>query len=216
MTNFHHVDPSLPSLYRAVILFGLNTASYKFSLGKSLIELADADAEFVPIETLARHFSKHVAEHVADAPKQSTRKTSVGYFKTCRRFNLGEVNEGELVHETVKNAFDDVIDRFHIDERKEFPSGIRLTDDLYRLVKEARGAELMPEIEARWRLVETAWELNILRSLVTVQHDARLEELFVKSPTASERHIEQGGTERVPAGKMFFLLRPDQRDIGTA
>jgi hypothetical protein len=71
--------------------------------------------------------------------------------------------------------------RFYIDERKASPSGIRLTDDLYRLVKEARGAELMPEIEARWRLVETAWELNISRSLITVQHDVELEKLFVEN-----------------------------------
>jgi len=67
MANFHHVDPTPPRLYRAAILFGLKSASYKFSPGKLLIELTDADAEFVPIEKLARHFSKHVTDHVADA-----------------------------------------------------------------------------------------------------------------------------------------------------
>ena len=67
MEKFNNIDPSLRRLYRAAILFGLNSASYTFSPGNLLIELTDADAEPVPIEKLPRHFAKHVIDHVADA-----------------------------------------------------------------------------------------------------------------------------------------------------
>lgn len=35
------------------------------------------------------------------------------------------------------------------------------------------------EVEARWRLVETAWELNVSSNLLTVRHDPETERLFV-------------------------------------
>jgi len=37
MDEFTQVQPSLESYWRAVILFGRNIASYKFALGKSLL-----------------------------------------------------------------------------------------------------------------------------------------------------------------------------------
>jgi len=44
MSNkFYEIEPSLINYWRGVILFGLNTASYKFALGKSLLEFASAE-----------------------------------------------------------------------------------------------------------------------------------------------------------------------------
>ncbi len=44
MPPFDEVNPSLESYWRSVILFGQNSATYKFALAKSLLELADARA----------------------------------------------------------------------------------------------------------------------------------------------------------------------------
>lgn len=37
--NFVDVEPTLENYWRAIILFGKNTASYKFALAKSLIDV---------------------------------------------------------------------------------------------------------------------------------------------------------------------------------
>ena len=39
MTLFTEVQPTLENYWRSVILFGRNVASYKFALGKSLLDL---------------------------------------------------------------------------------------------------------------------------------------------------------------------------------
>ncbi len=38
--NFVDVEPTLENYWRAIILFGRNTASYKFALAKSLIDVS--------------------------------------------------------------------------------------------------------------------------------------------------------------------------------
>jgi hypothetical protein len=216
MTEFHLIEPTLENYYRGIILFGANVASYKFALGKSLIELASNEDDLIPIEELADHFSAHVAEHVAHTPKQSTRNGSVRYFDLCEDYSQGKTTKDELVDYTVKNAFNDVIDRFHIingqevdkrfyvDERKT-NKGIRLTNEMRQLVLDHSGADLMPEIESRWRLVETAWGLRLSRNLVAVGHDADTEHLVItqnnrrKNVTSSRNALN--GYQR---GKCFF------------
>ena len=41
MTEFQLNDPSLESQWRAIILFGKNSATYKFAFAKSLLELVN-------------------------------------------------------------------------------------------------------------------------------------------------------------------------------
>jgi hypothetical protein len=216
MTEFHLIEPTLENYYRGIILFGANVASYKFALGKSLIELAGNSDDLIPIEELADHFSAHMADHVSHTPKQSTRNTSVRYFDLCERYNQHEATKDDLVSFTVKNAFNDVIDRFHIingqevdkrfyiDERKT-NKGIRLTNELRQLVMEQNGADLTPEIESRWRLVETAWGLRLSRNIIAVGHDSDTQNLIIKqnnrrkSITSSRDALN--GYQR---GKCFF------------
>ena len=218
MTEFHLIEPKLENYYRGVILFGANVASYKFALGKSLIELATSSDDFIPIEKLSEHFSAHVAEHVAHSPKQSTRNGKVRYFDLCEKFNVNEVSKDELISFTTKNAFNDVIDRFHIvngqeigkrfyiDERNS-GNGIRLTDELRTLVAERSGADLIPEIESRWRLVETAWELNLSRNVIAVEHEAGSGEFVInknnrRKAVTSSRNALNGYQK----GKCFFCF----------
>jgi hypothetical protein len=49
----------------------------------------------------------------------------------------------------------EVPERFFIDERKS-GKGIRLTEGLRQLLDQGHGPNLRDEVEARWRLVETA------------------------------------------------------------
>ena len=198
MSRFTDIEPTLENYWRGVILFGLNVASYKFALGKSLLDLSKRDSDFVSLQDLGERFSFHIAQHVKTHPKQSTRKDPVKFFELCKEFNQGTLDKSKLVDFTVKHCFDDVIDRFHIVNREEIPKrfyvderrtngGIRLTENAYELLNLDFSENLEPEVEARWRLVETAWGLNISRNLISVAHDLETETLFVD---ADNRRID--------------------------
>lgn len=56
--EFFQVDPSLENYWRSIILLGINVASYKFALAKSLYELNTQSNDLVTLEQLAEPFSK--------------------------------------------------------------------------------------------------------------------------------------------------------------
>ena len=58
MTSFTETTPTLENFWRSVILFGRNVASYKFALGKSLLELAGQDSDVVSLGELAVPFAR--------------------------------------------------------------------------------------------------------------------------------------------------------------
>lgn len=177
--------------WRGIILFGLNSASYKFALAKTLLDLKSASGQLLKLEELAIPFSHHVAAHLKIADKQTTSKSST-FLETCREFNAGKITKDQLIDQTVRLAFNNVIDAFHsvgrndigpkffIDERKE-NRGIRLTDEFSKLLESSQTASLLSEVESRWRLVETAWELGVNRELLSIKCDVltKEKELFV-------------------------------------
>ena len=70
MTEFQINDPSLESQWRALILFGKNSATYKFAFAKSLLELIDKETTSISIKELAKPFSKNITEHLKQSDKQ--------------------------------------------------------------------------------------------------------------------------------------------------
>lgn len=167
--------------WRAVILFGRNVASYKFALAKAFLDLKPQSGQLLKMSDIAPAFSHHITEHLKIADKQGTSRSS-SFLDACRKFNTGELAEDELLESTVRYGFVNVIDAFHvvgnddipirfyIDERKQH-DGIRITDEFSKLIGSNQQASLPHETESRWRLVETAWELGVSKSLVSIQHD---------------------------------------------
>jgi len=94
---------------------------------------------------------------------------------------------------------EDVPERFFIDERKQ-NGGIRITDALNELFSEDVNRLLLDETEARWRLVETAWDLNVSRNLISVDHDHE-----------SGRLLTQAGNRRVDITSSRDALNGYQR-----
>ncbi len=182
LTEFTECQPTLENYWRSIILFGRNVASYKFALGKSLLDFAKQGSEVVTLEQLAAPFAHNVCEHLRISDKQATSRSS-RFLDGCRKFNVGELSREELLDLTSKLGFANVIDAFHIvhegeigvrfftDERRGGEKGIRLTQDLFELADRFQYQNLPSEIEARWRLVETAWELSLPRHVLTVQYD---------------------------------------------
>lgn len=199
--NFIDVEPTLENYWRAIILFGRNTASYKFALAKTLIDVSlERDSDLISLEDLALPYALHLCEHLKHSPKQSTFSSSK-FINACVQFNHQQISEDELIHITNKEGFKYVLDAFHVvntkavqerfydvideeffvDERKH-NKGIRLTDNLFKLfhVFDNSAKNLNLETESRWNLVEKAWELNISKGLISVEFDQDTKQLFTK------------------------------------
>ena len=110
------------------------------------------------------------AVFAAPAPARTS-----GRSRSAARRSRGELSETQLIEQTVRLGFNNVIDafnvvnrgeipmRFFVDERRGSTRGIRLTDELRRVHQDFQYRNLPSEVEARWRLVETAWEMNLPR-----------------------------------------------------
>lgn len=186
--------PSRAEYWRAIVLFGRNVASYKFALAKSLLDLRSRSGELIYLEELAVPFARHICEHLGDAGKQTTSPTS-RFLDSCLGFNRGEVTHDALIDTTVRLGFNNVIDAFHNVNQLDVPlrfftdarkrGAIQLTDDLIVMSSTISAPDLSAEVEARWRLVERAWELRISRNVVGVGYDEELQMLV--APRAGRR-----------------------------
>lgn len=228
--NFVDVEPTLENYWRAIILFGKNTASYKFALAKSLIDISlERKSDLITLDDLALPYALHLAEHLKHSPKQSTAKTSQ-FIQACQGYNEGNIDEDKLIQITKKEGFKYVLDAFHvvntkaiterfydvvneeffIDERK-FNKGIRLTDNLFKLfyVYDNSAKDLNQETESRWNLVEKAWELNINKNLIAVEFDQETKELFTHDTKHHRTNIttSRGALNGYQKSRCFYCFK---------
>lgn len=216
---FIEVHPTKEDYWRSIILFGRNVASYKFALAKSLLELATDEQTFIRLEDLAIPFSRHIAEHVARVGKQATSPSS-RFLEACRQFNQGGLSQEALVQQTVGTGFRYVISAFHevnneaipirffVDERKQ-RGGIIITDDLLKLKETFQFANLPSETEARWRLVETAWDLGLNPALLSVRHDSDLMLFYVRNAARERINVtsSRDALNGHQKGRCFYCFR---------
>lgn len=217
--TFQETHPSIESYWRSIILFGRNVASYKFALAASLLEIVPTGKTIVTLDDLSEPFSRHLCEHLLNAPKQSTSQTSQ-FLDSCRSYNRNEISKEELLGVTVQKGFNNVIDAFHIVNEgaipirffeKDYSKGdkrIILTDEIFKLQSMQFYDNLSNEAHARWNLVETAWELGVSRSLITVNYDGQSETLFVnealRRKTVTSARDALNGYQK---GKCFYCFR---------
>ena len=228
--NFVDVEPTLENYWRAIILFGKNTASYKFALAKSLIDVSlERQSDLITLDDLALPYALHLAQHLKHSPKQSTAKTSQ-FIQACQDFNESKIDEDRLIQITKKEGFKYVLDAFHvvntkavterfydvvneeffIDERK-FNKGIRLTDNLFKLfyVYDNSAKDLNQETESRWNLVEKAWELNINKNLIAVEFDQETKQLFTQDSKYRRTNIttSRGALNGYQKSRCFYCFK---------
>lgn len=216
---FIDIHPTREDYWRSVILFGRNVACYKFALAKSLLELATKEPNFVRLDELAIPFSRHVTEHLARADKQVTSSSS-RFLEACRQFNQGRLDQDALVRHTVALGFQNVIDAFHIVNNKPVPvrffvdereqrNGIVVTDEFLKLKETLQFANLPFETEARWRLVETAWELSLHPALLSVRYDQDSSVFYVLNGTRKRIDVtsSRDALDGYQKGKCFYCLR---------
>lgn len=220
MTEFLSVEPTLFDYWRSIILFGRNVACYKLALGKALLELAPQGKTQISLEQLAKPYSRYVTEHLLLSDAQSQGQESFPFLEACRQFNKGEIDQDELISKTAKEGLKVVLNKFHNLSGLEFPlkfydkckGGIILTDDLLELEREK--SNLLQEVEARWRLVETAWLLKMSHNLVGVNYDQDRKLLFAYH---NHRRIDvtscRDSLNGYQKGKCFYCFVPISLNI---
>lgn len=69
---FKEFKPTEDAYWRSIILFGSNTASYKFALGMALLKLIEKEQNIISLKDLSPIFAKYICEHLKVAPRQTT------------------------------------------------------------------------------------------------------------------------------------------------
>jgi len=213
--EFIETTPTSENYLRGIVLFGRNSASYKFALAKALIDLARRGHEAVSLDELAKPFSAHLCAHLREAPKQAISRSGE-FLEACRRFVDGDLDHEALWGTTARLGFVNVIDAFHnvaggevpmrffVDERRTTTRGIRLTDDLLALAAD-HGDQALCEVEARWSLVETAWELGIASALI--EYDAATGLLLPSSVRRQNLASARDTLNGYQKGRCFYCYR---------
>lgn len=170
--------------WKALILYGLNQATYKIALGKTLLSLCTEGQTNVTWEQLSKEFFLQYLQRLSQEdqmPQQATPARQTVMERIVRLHLAGKISLDEAVQEVGANAFGDVIRRFDNlgnDEsfkgkfyRFDFGKELILTDDLHRVVESDR-IELEEELDARWCLLEGAF--SIQQEGYTLTNDLRL------------------------------------------
>ena len=176
MEQFALANPTDENMFRSIVLFGRNVASYKFALAAALLRFAEQGREVVPVTDLAEPYVLALCSHLKIAPKQGTSGQS-RFLSACVRFNENKIEMDELLAITARLGFQNVIDAFHRvgttdipvrffhDQRNTSQPSLVITDNLITLASRS-AATALQETESRWRLVETAWEIGTTTAVI--------------------------------------------------
>lgn len=163
-----HDDFSPTDYWKALILYGLNQATYKIALGKALLSLSAQGYNRVPWDVLAMEFFELYRGRL-DVNDPLPQQATPGRQTTMERIVAGFQLRKDIdtaVGAVQADAFDDVIPRFHnlagLESiqgkfyRFEFGRTLELTDELH-MVREQQADALHAELDARWGLLEGAF-----------------------------------------------------------
>lgn len=159
-------------LWQSIILYGLNQATYKIALGKTLIELASEEKNSISWEELAsRQFHQYVARLGSNSlPQQNNPSRLTVLERAVTAFKEGTLSEYQAIQFVAESGLNDVVPRFQtIGNNKEMVSNrfydfelgktINLHDPLFEIIQSNK-IGLKNELEARWSLLEGAFSLN--------------------------------------------------------
>ena len=221
MLQFQVNDPTLESQWRAIILFGKNSATYKFAFAQALIEFTQQKKTEVALAELSEPFSRHICNHLKKSDRQGTAERS-RFLDTCRKFNQGEISKDRLLKVTQSLGFVNVVDAFQVVNRDMIPNPfyeknyqegdkrIIIRDELFKLAEGFQFTNLSGEADARWDLVETAWNLDINPRLLEIQFDEIRNEFFVEENFQNRRVNVTSARESLNGyqkGKCFYCYR---------
>jgi len=164
---------SAEELWKAVILYGLNQASYKMALGKVLLDFANLRVGEVRWSDLSKAFLDAYVGRLSSSnhPQQSTPGRLTKLERIVSSLNNGLITYDEAVDMVANAGFTDVVPRFQtIGANRQvvnqafyeidFGKKLILKDALLALPEVDGGSSLYGEINARWSLLEGAFSIN--------------------------------------------------------
>ena len=192
--------------WRSILLFGSNTATYKFALGGALLEVARSGNDQITLADLAVPFTDKMCRHIELETREATNPSSA-FLNACRAYNSNSIEHDELIAVTMSQGFRYVLDAFHrvVGVSVEPFYGIEGTGDRRKIIlttdllsMDVRLTDLLDqELEARWRLVESAWTTGVSASMLDVEYDRNTETLLV---------IKSGSNHRKAVGRAKWAL----------
>ena len=166
------IDFNDEDYWRSIILYGLNQATYKIALGKTLVSLSERNFTTVPWDTLSLEFLKQYQQRLnidEPMPQQANPSRRTFMERAVRKLELGSTDIDEAIFNVGNEGFNDVIRRFHnIATFKEFQGkfysfdfgkSISLTDNLHNVI-EKHSKDISDELDARWALLEGAFTIK--------------------------------------------------------
>lgn len=111
LTPFQFNDPSLETQWRAIILFGKNSATYKFAFARALLDLVEKEKTHVTLDELAKPYSRYLVEHLKNNDKQGNSNSST-FLNGCRNYINNEIDIDKLYEITKRYGFVNVVDAF--------------------------------------------------------------------------------------------------------
>lgn len=167
MSNLNPIE-----LWRAIILYGLNQASYKMALGKVLIDQTTNGTHEISWEQLSQSFLDAYIERIEQTgmPQQATLGRLTKMERIVSQFSVGQINYDQAIDLVATEGFNDVVPRFQtigtdktlVDDSfydVEFGKRLVIKDALFE-ISTNKPAEYLDEIDARWGLLEGAFSIN--------------------------------------------------------
>ncbi|MDO5708377.1 MAG: hypothetical protein Q4P31_07070 [Andreesenia angusta] len=155
---------SIKSDWEDIIYRGRITASYKFALAETLLEVANDNKKSISLKDMGKIYTNKLIRHLRVYPKQITAKSSK-FLEACMDYDNGKISEDELSEITLNMGFKNVLSRFHnlgefkVKTRyyKVFKGSLYLTEEMIELVQNEGYNNLMTMVESRWNEVEESW-----------------------------------------------------------
>lgn len=193
-------DFTYEDYWKGIILYGLNAATYKMALAKCLLDFSKEQKTVVTWDELTSHYLNTYIERldITNRPQQANAARLTKMERVVRSLNTGNISMNEAHDYVAEEAFIDVIPRFQtIGTNKmivadqfyeiDFGKKLTLTDSMLNL-GESDTSELFSEIDARWNLLEGAFQISQSQEQLQLANDIRdiyLSNATTRSPLTS-------------------------------
>lgn len=155
--------------WRAIILYGRNESTYKMALGKALIQFCKRGKTHISKSELAEAFFDLYLERLKNGKPQVFNPHRTAVVQTIiESYQFNQLDREKAIKQIESQAFHDVIHRFHNVYNQKTPiqfyehnkDGLIIHDHLYEVIETESSNKLEQEIDSRWSLLESAFEIK--------------------------------------------------------
>lgn len=163
---------------RSVLLFGKNTATYKFALCEALLNQSIHSR--IKYDDLVTDFTGALLRHTKSHPFQEQGNRQGELIRACLAVNEGVLDFNSLLVVARKVMPKYVFDAFHnigngsltaksrLFENSRAGREVILSDEFLGIMADHRSKKIVEEEnEARWRIVEEAWRIGLSPNIIS-------------------------------------------------